>query len=592
VLPADRYGSLGELLSDALVQWKRELALVEVDRRKVKRELSYLDALREVARVATFLGATLPADRGSEAVDARSVPVRGPRVAVLLSNQSRWLLAACAAFRIGAVLVPIDYKLSAAEQLELLRHSGADLVVTELPLWRRFSSGPGCRALLVDGTPADEREGVRAWDALPEAPMPPLVRRGREDVATIVYSSGTGGRPKGCLLPHRAYLAQLHALMALFPMRPGHRTFSILPTNHAIDFMVGFVGPFACGATVVHQRTLRPEFLVSTMEDHGITHMAVVPVLLEAFERALDERVERRPAWQRSALDALSAFNRALTLDEVRPALSRKLLPSVHQAFGGRLELVFAGGAFVDRARAERFHALGLPVVIGYGLTECCTVATVQDLRPFRADSVGRPVEGVEVRIHTPGPDGVGEVWIRGETLMRGYLDDPDLSAEAITEDGWLRTGDLGWLDASRHLHLAGRAKNMIVTAGGKNVYPEDVEAAFEGIAGIDELCVFASGYVWPRRARLTDEGLFAVLRGKGEPAAIARELEARNRRLPEHKRLGAFVVVEASFPRTASMKLKREPLAATLRGSVEPGGAGWYPLRAAAPGVERTVLL
>lgn len=591
MLAADTYRSLGELLSDALVQWKRELALIEVDRKRVQRTLSYLDAMREVARVASHFAEVLPLDRRWDgAPDA--VAVNGPRVAILLSNQSRWLLAACAAFRVGAVLVPLDYKLSAAEQLDLLRHAGADLLVTERPLHKRFAGALPCRVLLVDGESGQHGPNLSVWDDLPAASMPPLVRRGPEDVATIVYSSGTGGRPKGCLLPHRAYLAQLHALMRLFPMRPGHRSFSILPTNHAIDFMVGFLGPFACGATVVHQRTLRPEFLVSTMEAHGVTHMAVVPVLLEAFERALDERIAKRPAWQKSGLDALAALNRALTLDTVRPSLSRRLLPMVHDAFGGRLELLFAGGAFVDRARAERFHALGLPVVIGYGLTECCTVATVQDLRPFRADSVGRPVEGVEVRIHGPGSDGVGEVWIRGPTLMRGYLGDPDLSAETLTEDGWLRTGDLGWLDASRHLHLVGRAKNMIVTAGGKNVYPEDVEAAFESLPGVDELCVFASGYVWPRRERLTEEALFAVVRGKAEATALARELEARNRKLPEHKRLSAFLVVDEAFPRTASMKVKREPLAARLRDAHTPGGAGWYALKSTSTATERTVSL
>ncbi len=570
MLPADKYASLGELLSDALVQWKRELALIEVDRKKVRRSMSYLDVHREVAKVAGFLSGG-----GSVAL----------RVAVVLSNQSRWLIAACAAFRVGAVIVPIDFKLSSEEQLELLAHSKADVLVTELPLWKRFTSKPSCPVLLVDGTATDVSERVSVWDTLPDASMPPLVKRTRRDLASIVYSSGTGGRAKGCMLSHGAYLAQLDALMALYPMRPGHRTFSILPTNHAIDFMVGFVGPFACGATVVHQRTLRPEFLVATMKEHAITHMAIVPVLLEAFERAIDEKLDQRPRWQKGALDVLGAINRVLTEDVQRPSLSRRLLGSVHEGFGGHLEVMFAGGAFVDRARAERFHALGLPVAIGYGLTECCTVATVQDLRPFRADSVGPPVRGVEIRVVPHGgataldSDGVGEVWIRGETLMSGYLDDPELTAEAIDGDGWLHTGDLGWLDASRHLHLVGRAKNMIVTPGGKNVYPEDVEAAFDGIAHVDELSIFASGYVWPRRATLTEEGLFAVVRGKIEPRALEKELAARNRKLPEHKRIAAFVIIEQSFPRTASMKVKRQLLAELLREELTPGDGSWHAL-------------
>lgn len=586
MLAADTYESLGALLSDALIQWKREVALLELDRKKLKHAWTYRECIPEVARVAGYLARTLPAtNRGRDrSTEAPLAPI-APRVAILLGNQSRWLLAACAVFRVGAVLVPVDYKLSASEQLDILAHADADLLVTDGPLLKRLDDAMAKGAsrfdqpvLLVEGS--SSAASVTALDALPPCEMPPLHPSARTDVASIVYSSGTGGRAKGCLLSHGAYLAQLHALMELFPMRPGHRSFSVLPTNHAIDFMVGFLGPFACGATVVHQRTLRPEFLVSTMEEHRISHLALVPVLLEAFERSLDEKLDKRPAWQRSAVDALSTLNRFLTRDAVRPDLSRALLPGIHDAFGGSLELMFAGGAFVDRARAERFHALGLPVAIGYGLTECCTVASVNDLRPFRADSVGRPVLGVEVRIEAAEADGVGEVWIRGETLMRGYLGDAELTAETLTHDGWLRTGDLGWLDASRHLHLVGRAKNMIVTAGGKNVYPEDVESAFAGIDGVDELAVFASGYVWPRRAHLTAEGLFVVVRGRIAPAALRSELEARNRKLAEHKRVSAFVVVEDSFPRTASMKIKREPLALRLRERVEPGDASWHALK------------
>jgi long-chain acyl-CoA synthetase len=218
-----------------------------------------------------------------------------------------------------------------------------------------------------------------------------------------------------------------------------------------------------------------------------------------------------------------------------------------------------------------------LPVVIGYGLTECCTVATVNDLAPFRADSVGRPVSGVEVRIQEPGPDGIGpdgigEVWIRGRTLMTGYLDDDELSAETITEDGWLRTGDLGWMDAAHHLHLVGRSKNMIVTAGGKNVYPEDIEGAFEEL-DVEELAIFASGFLWPRAGRLEDEQLVAVLRakrGNGVSApsaeAVLAELASKNRRLPDFKRVRGVLWWSEAFPRTASMKVKRQALADALR--------------------------
>ncbi|MCB9594591.1 MAG: AMP-binding protein [Sandaracinaceae bacterium] len=552
MLDPTRYESLGELLWDALLTFKTETALIEVDRKKETRRLTYLETKREVARVARWL-----ADQGVGADD---------RVAMLLSNQSRWLICAAAAFHRGAVLVPLDYKLGADEQAALLAHAKPKVLVSEVGMLRRLEK----KSLAVP-TVLDVDAG---WGALPEGDVeaPPRVARTRDDVATIVYSSGTGGVAKGCMLSHDAYLEQLRALMSRFPMHPGHRVFSILPTNHAIDFMVGFVGPFSAGATVIHQRTLRPEFLQPTMQAYGVTHMALVPLILAGFETSIKDSLLERPRWARRLVSVLGGLNELLTTKTPNPAVSRALLSPIHEAFGGELEVLFCGGAFVDRARADLFYRLGLPVVIGYGLTEACTVATVNDLSPFRGDSVGRPLDGVEIRIHAPGVDGVGEVWIRGRTLMRGYLDEPELTAEVITEDGWLKTGDLGWLDASHHLHLVGRSKNMIVTAGGKNVYPEDVEGAFEELE-VEELAVFASGFLWP--SSLTDEQLVAIVRprrGNGTQApsrdAVLAQLRAKNRRLPDHKRVGAVLFWDETFPRTASMKVKRAVLADALRGA------------------------
>jgi long-chain acyl-CoA synthetase len=204
-------------------------------------------------------------------------------------------------------------------------------------------------------------------------------------------------------------------------------------------------------------------------------------------------------------------------------------------------------------------------VVIGYGLTEAGTVLSVNDLKPFRADTVGVPVRGTEIEIRAANEEGIGEVWVRGPTVMKGYLDAPELTREAIV-DGWLRTGDLGLIDASGHLKLFGRAKNMIVTAGGKNVYPEDIENAFAELAGVEEYCVFAANFVWPG-GKLSNERLVLVLRPKegGEPTQLAREVRQLNLKLSEHKRVQGIVTWPKEFPRTASQKIKREQLAREL---------------------------
>lgn len=537
------YASLGELLLDATIQWKSELALVELSRKREAARYSYLEFKRLGLRFAARL-------------EALGI---GPddRVVILMSNQSRWLLSAFAVFARGAVLVPLDYKLTAEEQAALVAHCQPAAVIVEEALHRRFEEP--LRAGVVIVSEAPEGAPVERWEELPDHEAT-LVPRTREDLATIVYSSGTGGRPKGCMLPHGAYLSQLDALLERFPMQPGDRYFSILPTNHAIDFMVGFVGPFVCGATVVHQRTLRPELLLWTMQDQGITHMSVVPLILEAFARNVRERLDELPAWQRALVGGAIGLNETLTRKAPRHALSSRLLAPIHRAFGGRLRMMFCGGAPTDRQTAEFFYRLGIPVIVGYGLTEACTVVTVNGLSPWRADSVGLPVRGVEVQISDPDEDGIGEVLVRGPTLMKGYLDDPELTAETI-RDGWLYTGDRGWLDASQHLHLVGRSKNMIVTPGGKNVYPEDVESVLADLP-CEELCVFASSWLWP--SGLEYGRLVLVIRADDE---VWRErLVELNRKLPDHKRIEGVLRWDEPFPRTASMKVKREQLGAAVR--------------------------
>lgn len=344
------------------------------------------------------------------------------------------------------------------------------------------------------------------------------------------------------------------------------RYLSILPTNHAIDFMVGFIGPFTCGATVVHLRTLRPEYVRDAFPRYKITYMTLVPLVLKNLEKGLRTRFEALPRHRRVILNSLIAINRMLVGDRPNLRVSRVLLRQVHQAFGGELRALFVGGAFMDPPTLQFFFDLGIPVANAYGLTEAGTAITVNDFKPFRADTVGKPLPGMEVRIINPDTDGIGEVAVRSRTVMSHYLDDPELTSETI-KDGWLMTGDLGRIDPTGHLQLFGRVKNMIVTEGGKNVYPEDIENAFEGLP-VKELCVFAANFVWPERS-LANEELIVVLRlepGQEIKDELIGELSSRNRRLPDFKRISGYVVWDEDFPRTASMKIKRGNLAEAIR--------------------------
>ncbi len=557
MLNLDQYSCLGAALRDALDHWPNETCLIEADRDKEKTRLTYSD-FKEMA---------LPLARALQDAEFKT----GDRAAVIMTNQSKWLISAYAVFFDGGVLVPLDYKLSADEHLQLLAHSQAKVLIVEYHLWRAILQASEfknlkARVLVTEAPLSAELGGANRWEDFRRKGDPAFVSREREDTACIVYSSGTGGRPKGCVLTHENYLEQCKALTAWYPFKPGDRYLSILPTNHAIDFMVGFIGPFVCGACVVHLRTLRPEFVRDAFVRYKITYVSLVPMVLKNLERGLRAKLEALPAGKRAMLNRLTAVNKAFTRKGPKVRLSRRLLKPVHLAFGGELRAMFTGGAFMEASTLQYFYDLGIPIANGYGLTEAGTVLTVNDFKPFRADTVGKPLPGVELRILNPDGEGIGEVAANSKTVMSHYLDDPELTAETIV-DGWLLTGDLGKFDDAGHLQLFGRKKNMIVTEGGKNIYPEDIENTFDGLA-VKEYSIYAADYIWPAKS-LGREMLVLVLRLEQNQEfneALRQEMIARNRILHAYKRVGGYVIWEQDFPRTASMKIKRTVLAEEIR--------------------------
>ena len=281
------------------------------------------------------------------------------------------------------------------------------------------------------------------------------------------------------MLTHENYLEQCTSLTAWYPFWPGVRYLSILPTNHAIDFMVGFIGPFVCGACVVHLRTLRPEYVRDAFVRYRITYMSLVPMVLKNLERGLRAKFDELPRGKRFVLDRMIALNRVLTRRRPNVKLEpRDCWGKCIRRSAASCWRLFTGGAFMEPSTLQFFYDLGIPVANGYGLTEAGTALTLNDFKPFRADTVGRPLPGVELRVLSPDREGIGEVAVHSKTVMSHYLDDPELTAETIV-DGWLLTGDLGRFDVTGHLQLFGRKKNMIVTEGGKNIYPEDIEISF-----------------------------------------------------------------------------------------------------------------
>ncbi len=410
MLDLRQYNSLGAALSAALDRWPDEICLIEADRERENARLTYLQ----------FTETALPLARALQSAGLQN----GTPAAIIMTNQSKWLISAYVIFFGGGVLVPLDYKLTPAEQLKLLAHSRAEFLVIEYHLWRGIMQAAGFKnlatrmVLVTEAPPSADLAGAKRWEDFRESGAPVFVPRERKDPACIVYSSGTGGRPKGCVLTHDNYLEQCAAVAPIFPFWPGARYLSIIPTNHAIDFMGGFIMPFTGGGTVVHLRTLRPEFIRDAFTRYKITYMAVVPLILTNLQRGLRERFEALPPFKRKMLDALIGINRALTHSRPRLGLSRALLKDVHQAFGGELRALLVGGAFTEPATIAFFHELGIPIYNGYGCTEACTAITLNDQKPFRPETVGPPVRGMEIRTLSPDAEGIGEVAVRSKTVM------------------------------------------------------------------------------------------------------------------------------------------------------------------------------
>jgi long-chain acyl-CoA synthetase len=558
MLDLSKYQSIGAALKDALDQFADEVCLIESDREREKERLTYRE----------FKARAVPLTKALQ--DTGFKP--GDRASIIMTNQSKWLISAYAILYCGGTLVPLDYKLTPGEQWQLLKHSGASVLFTEYAIWRQLSTAPGRAAatalktvLATEAPPNADLDGAQRWEGFRNPGEPVFIPRKRSDVASIVYSSGTGGRPKGCMMTHENYLEQCAPFPALYPLWPRATYLSILPTNHAIDFMLGFFYPFVSGATVVHLRTLRPEYVREAFPKYKITYVTLVPLVLKNLQKGLQARFDALPKGRRTLFNALVALNKKLTRTRPRLGLSRLLLKQVHQAFGGELRAIIVGGAFTEPQVLQFFYDLGISVANAYGLTEGCMGITVNDLKPFRADTVGKPLPGIELRILNPDSDGIGEVAIRSKTVMSCYLNEPELTAETIV-DGWLMTGDLGKIDTKGHLQLFGRKKNMIVTEEGKNIYPEDIETVFESLP-VKEFCIFAANYIWPKRSMVGEQLVLVIHPDPGQTYTedLRRDISARNNRLLNYKRIHGVVLLDEDFPRTAAMKIKRNVLAERL---------------------------
>jgi long-chain acyl-CoA synthetase len=528
----------------------------------------------DLQRLATRLGQTL-AGLGVAPRD---------RVVLVVENRPEWGIAYFAILKAGGVVVPVDAQAGVGELQRIVGWSQAKLVVWSDRVADRLKD-----AALGAYT--------ARLDSLLEAEPPPVALSHQpkgDELASLIFTSGTTGSPKGVMLSHRNFTALLSKLASVFDLDAHDGLLSVLPLHHTFEFTAGLLMPLMRGAQIGYVDQIDADALRDAFARAHVTGMVGVPALFELFERNI-----RRPIAERGGLverlfelvtEAMWSLRQRLppTLGETVLNLPRLLFWPIHARFGGRLRLLISGGAALDSSTMKTLRGLGFNLYEGYGLTEAAPVLAVGRQRTrLLLGSVGEPLPGVTLKIHDPDAGGVGEIVAQAPNVMTGYYQNPEATGDAL-RDGWLHTGDLGRIEDGR-LYVVGRKKELILGPSGENIYPDELEELYRDSPDIRELSIVG----------LPDEG------GRGElaaalivpaPTAGSREeararilahLTERGARVPAHKRLRVVHFTDLELPKTATRKVKRRAVVEELQrlerlrrrvseAVTEPGGSSW----------------
>ena len=546
--PLLRHKTLVELLERAAERFGSRAAL---DARKPsgqRSSLSYRE-LRDGAHRAGLLLAT----RGIKA---------GERVLLVGENSPDWVLAYFAILYAGAVAVPLDHLISPDELAAICRIAEPHAVLASAACAKRL--GDALHDIAPGVLELELGELRRPFLLRGKAQPGPTIDR--KTLASIVFTSGTTGAPKGVMLTHGNFAAEIMMLGRAFTLDSSDVVLSLLPLHHTFEFTCGMLLPLASGARIVYPLDIDAASLSRTLADVRPTALIGVPALWEAVHRRILDQVEAGGPFYVAAFDRLRDFNRRLNSD-YHLNLGHLIFRPAHTALGGRLKLAVSGGAALPARVAQFFSDIGIKLLEGYGLTESAPVLSVA--RPGESlvgGSVGKPLSGVEIRLETAPGSEVGEVVVRGPNIMTGYFRN-QAATEEVLKDGWLHTGDLGRFDEEGRLYIVGRAKDVIVDSGGNNIYIDELEQVYGRSHFVKEIAVV--GLRVGQGEQVAALVVPAYARGESRRAVedrLREDFERVSAGLNSHKRIRILRFTESELPRTRTRKIKRAEVCALLR--------------------------
>jgi len=551
------YRDLLELFETTTKRHAARVAM-RIERDGRREQYTYAD-LRELAtRAAAFL-----ADKGIKP---------GDRVMLFSHNAPEWGMTYFGVLKAGATCIPVDPDSSSDEVVNFARAGETSGIVISAKLYEE-------RDELPEKLKAAGLKEVKLWtfDEVFELPdekiedqrialLPQRVTA--QTMASLIFTSGTTGRPKGVMLSHRNLTSMVSMLSSVFDMDTNDGVLSVLPLHHTFEFSTGFLTPLSRGAQITYLQELTSENLAKAIKNGHVTGMVGVPALWEMLHRRIKNRLHESNRWVGETADLMMRFN-AWLRDKTPLNLGQAFFYPIHEGLGGRIRYFISGGSALNEKVQRDFQGLGFTILEGYGLTEASPVLTVT--RPenrMLAGTVGKSLPGVEVRIADPDPSGVGEVIARGPNVMLGYFGNEEATREALV-DRWLYTGDLGRIDDEGNLYLVGRSKDIIVDTNGKNVYPDEVEEVYQDSPYIKELSVIGlpDGVGEKVACIVVPNEEYDIALSRAE---LRRKIEEHFRevsaKLPYYKRVKVLHFTDEELPRTATRKVKRREVTKMMK--------------------------
>jgi len=570
--------------------------------------LDGLAARGDGAAVLTVRDETVAARSGADIADAAGRLAsgllaegveKGEPVLLIAPNGPDWVVARLAIAAAGALAVPLDDLSTADEIAAVLGDCGARRAFASPSHRDALAAADGALSIHILAGPADAPPAAdgRDWRRLFADRPGPLPVLSPADPAVRVYTSGTTGAPKSFVLAYANLAANVDAILAEGVVGPADRVLLPLPLHHVYPFLVGMLVTLSSGATIVFPEAVAGPQILRALSAAKVTVIVGVPRLYAAVLAGIEGRIAAAGALPRRAFAGLLALS-AWLRRRWRLKIGRRLFAGLHRRLGPDLRLLVSGGAPLGADLVARLDGLGWDVLSGYGLAETASIFTGNLPGHKRIGSEGQALAGGEIRIADADADGIGEIQLRGASVFAGYAGDKPPASEVFADGGWFRTGDLGRLDGDGYLYVTGRAKEMIVLGGGKNVFPEDLEKIYGASPFVEEIAVLERDGVLVALVRPEIEAIRAAGYSRIEDALRVALAEAARTR-PAYQRLSGFAVARAPLPQTRLGKYRRFLLpglyAQAQRGAAAPAGepsAEDRALLAASPARELWALL